>query len=91
MFVARILDVARCCKVVDSSYCHKASTVEFPVRSWTSFSGTLASNKAVAAVARRQWFVLFRRPASSHMFFTMEASLFFPIGTDVYHGPFWAA
>ena len=57
------------------------STERCPVRSCMRFSGTFASNKAVAAVARSEWFVFFSdNPASVHVTFTMVANLFLPVG-----------
>ena len=46
MFVSSVLDVAQCCKLVNRSYNRKAATERYPVRSYISFSGTLASTCA---------------------------------------------
>ena len=50
------------------SYICKLSILRWPVLSCINFSGTFASNKQVAPVARRLWFVLPFTPICSHVF-----------------------
>lgn len=85
---ARTLEAAPCWSSLKRSYSLNASMERWPVHSWMIFSGTLALNRAVAAVARSEWFVLASRLAFKHMFFTIPHNVFFPIGTAVYQGPF---
>ena len=84
---ARILEAALCWISLELSYSLNTSLERWPVHSWITFLGMLALNRAVAAVARRELFLLASRPAFKHMFLTISPKVFLPISTAVYQDP----